>query len=97
MVRGKMVNLQNMGIKQVDTAYSLGITYTKSLDTIIYENHRKKLNEMTKLFNIWKCRKLTLYGKATVIKTLAVPKLNHVLANLFTPEWFIIEAKKMHF
>ena len=97
MVIGKKINLQRLGIKQVDTACSLGIIYNKSTDSIIYENHRKKLDEITKLVSTQKHRKLSLYGKATVIKNLAVPKLNHVLANLFTPEWFIIEARKCIF
>ena len=27
--------------------------------------------------------------KGTVVKTLIVPKINHVIANISTPQWFV--------
>ena len=38
-------------------------------------NWEKKILEIEKLFNAWKKRDLTLFGKITVIKMLAIPKL----------------------
>ena len=92
---GSHDNLKQLKLKIVGNTCSLGIWYSKSLDDIILNNHLKKLEDIKTLFNTWKRRKLTLYGKATVIKTLAIPKLNHVIANLATPEWFSEGIQKL--
>ena len=62
----------------------LGIDFSNDLDNM-EENFESKINEIKKLLNSWINRTLTIYGKAVVIKTLAMPKLTHlalVLPNL---------------
>ena len=49
------------------------VGYNQALcDTLNWE---KKILEIEKLFNAWKKRDLTLFGKITVLKMLAIPKL----------------------
>jgi hypothetical protein len=48
-------------------------------------NFESKLEEINKLLNCWINRTLTIYGKATIVKSLVLPKLTHlalVLPNL---------------
>ncbi len=79
----------NIPAKIVKSACSLGIRYFDNVDDIICENYKLKFEEIEVALNKWKQRKLTLLGKATVVKTLIVPKINHVIANISTPLWFV--------
>jgi hypothetical protein len=45
-------------------------------------NFRKKIIDVSKILKSWQHRKLTLLEKVTVIKTLALPKLIHLLTSL---------------
>ena len=94
---GRKPNLNDLPVKLVTEAHSLGICYTDNIDEIIYKNHLDKLEELEKTLNQWKCRKLTLLGKNTVIKTLIVPKINYLVASLITPEWFVNRVQELIF
>jgi hypothetical protein len=48
-------------------------------------NLENKITDITKLLNLYKHRNLSLMGKVTVIKTLAIPKLIHILTVLPNP------------
>ena len=41
---------------------------------------------MEKLFNAWSRRKITPFGKITVIKTLVISKITHLFTNLPDPD-----------
>ena len=59
---------------------SLGIDYNiKQLSRITGLNLEHKILEMKKLNLVWKCRNLTLVGKITIIKTLMISKIIHIL------------------
>ena len=45
-------------------------------------NFRKKIMDVSKISKSWQHIKLTLLGKVTVIKTLALPKVIHLLTSL---------------
>ena len=45
-------------------------------------NFRTKIIDISKILKSWQHRKLTLLGKVTVIKTLALPKLIHLFTSL---------------
>ena len=65
---------------------SLGINYNiDKLDEITDLNIRPKLLEMEKLISLWKNRNLTLIGKITIIKTLLISKIIHILLSLPKP------------
>ena len=65
---------------------SLGITYNiNSLSTITELNLDNTILEMEKLSTIWRGRNLTLIGKITIIKTLMISKIIHILLSLPRP------------
>ena len=65
---------------------SLGILYnTLNLNQITELNLRPRILEMENLASIWKCRNLTIIGKTTIIKTLMISKIIHILLSLPRP------------
>ena len=71
----------------------LGINFHNNLENMD-ENFDNKIDEIEKLLNCWIYRTLTVYGKITVIKTLALSKLSHlalVLPDLDKKKLKIIE------
>ena len=60
----------------------LGIDFSLDLNCITDINFTKKIKEVKAILKSWQHRKLTLLGKITVIKTLALPKLIHLLTSL---------------
>jgi hypothetical protein len=45
-------------------------------------NYKDKINEIKSILTQLSKRILTLFGKITVIKTLALSKINHILADI---------------
>ena len=73
--RPKICNDLNL---QWDTTFKLlGITFTFNLEGM-ESNYTEKLEEIQKVFNCWAFRKITPYGKITIIKSLALSKLSYV-------------------
>jgi hypothetical protein len=60
----------------------LGIDFSLDLSSMPDLNFRKKIIDVSKILKSWQHRKFTLLGKVTVIKTLALPKLIHLLTSL---------------
>ena len=52
------------------------------MSSIVDINFTKKIKEVSAILKSWQHRKLTLLGKITVIKTLALSKLIHLLTSL---------------
>lgn len=64
----------------------LGIKFSVKLDEMEELNYLPKLSEIRRLINQWKLRKLTPIGRITIIKTLIIPKLNHLILALPNPK-----------
>ncbi|MCU7801439.1 MAG: reverse transcriptase family protein, partial [gamma proteobacterium symbiont of Lucinoma myriamae] len=63
----------------------LGITMSTNLRDIVDINYESKLSTIRSLFKSWSKRVLTPLGKLVVIKSLAIPKLNHLFLGLPNP------------
>ena len=63
----------------------LGIGFNVHKDTMAPENYNSRLHASEKLIHFYKKQKLSLIGKATVLKTLIVPKLVYVMQVLPSP------------
>jgi hypothetical protein len=64
----------------------LGIQYnTMDLDSSTKLNTEKKIEEIRQVFHAYNKRNLSILGRITVVKTLAIPKLVHALSILPTP------------
>ena len=68
----------------------LGVKFTYNLKDMVDLNYAEKLNEIKKLFLNWSKRILTPLGKITVIKSLALSKINHLILALPNPSKTII-------
>ena len=63
----------------------LGIKFSCNLDTIVDINYTTKITEIEKEMRQWAKRILTPLGRLTVLKTLLVSKLNHLIISLPNP------------
>ncbi len=55
------------------------------------------MEKIKSLLNIWSRRKLTIFGKITIIKQLAIPKILYPASVLSVPEGFVDKIKKLFY
>ena len=60
----------------------LGVKFTNNLKDIVKLNYREKLTDIRKLFLNWSKRILTPLGKITIVKSLALSKIIHLILAL---------------
>ena len=83
----KWIDLHQKGIKILD----INISYN---DTFSREHNLDRIFESFKtVLSIWKMRSLALFGKSSVVKALALPKLWYVCSKIFVPDYFISKVK----
>ena len=76
----------------------LGIKFSTCLKDIIELNYEEKICQIKTLLNAWSKRILTPLGKITVIKTLALPKINHLIFSIPNPnESMVKEIETLFF
>ena len=63
----------------------LGIFFGYDINKRNQLNFHDNIKKLKCLLNIWKPRSLSLLGKITIIKSLAISKLLYVVSNIFTP------------
>ena len=63
----------------------VGVKFSTNLQEMIALNFEPKFREIKNLLLQWSKRNLTPFGKITVIKTLAMSKINHLLISLPSP------------
>jgi hypothetical protein len=80
-----------------DSFKYLGIWFDNDEMIMEYKNFRHRLEKIRNLLKIWLQRDLSLKGKITVIKTLAVSQLIYPLSMLSAPQWVIDEANEMFY
>jgi hypothetical protein len=59
-------------------------------------NFENKVTDLKRLLGLWKCRDLTSMGKITVIKTLALGRLQYIASFLTVPESVCNEINKSY-
>ena len=70
----------------------LGITMSTRLQDTVEMNYQEKLPILRSIFNFWSKRILTPLGKLIVIKSLVIPKLNHLFIGLPNPSVDFIKS-----
>ena len=60
-------------------------------------NFGAKVRELEQTLNTWKRRKLTLYGKINIVKTLGLSKLIYYASVLNVPKQYVEEINKITF
>ena len=64
-----------LGSCRYSTSTPFGIAWPSEPIYAFKKNFEEKLNSMKKLLNLWRPRNLTLYGRITILKSLALSKL----------------------
>ena len=69
----------------------LGVVFSTNVLKIVTVNFENKLNEMKKVLNAWSRRNLSVFGRRTLIKSLVISKMTHLLMNLPDPEESVLK------
>lgn len=80
-----------------DPIKALGIFFSYDENKTNELNFAEKIRNLEKTLNSWKRRKLTLYGKINIVKTLGLSKLIYNASVLVIPEHFIKQIEKIIF
>ena len=87
--------MQNIKFKWNPEVFKvLGLYFTTSIDDIVSINYKFKLTEIKKVLLSWSKRHLTPLGKITVIKSLALSKIVHLILNLPDPPYQFLSDLK---
>jgi len=71
-----------------NSVYALGIHFSNDRSKCESLNFDNKLEDLEKILNSWKRRKLTLLGKINIVKSLGLSKLLYYASVLSLPENF---------
>ena len=78
-----------------DPICTLGVTLLRNEDNHYILNFKKRLKNMKNLLATWKCHKLSIKGKVTIINTLAVSPLIYLANVVHVPPQVITEIKEI--
>lgn len=88
--------LPNVGFKYIEGSFkTLGVWFSQDEDIMTELNFTACLENLKCMLNIWRQRDLSLKGKVTILKTLAISKLVYLSSLLFVPDWFITRVNKL--
>ena len=76
---------------------SLGIYFSANTQESLHLNWNKFIEDIQNLLNSWKRRKLTLFGKITVLKTLTMSKCNYLLQCITVTNEIIAKIESLFF
>ena len=83
------------GLDWFNPICTLGVTISGNEDDHYILNFKKHLKNMKNLLATWKCRKLSIKGKVTIINTLAVSPLIYLANVIYVPPQVITEIKEI--
>lgn len=75
--------------------YALGTWFYKDSNRNIFENNNSKLTKLVDTLQYWRGRKLTWFGKVTVIKSKLLAMLNYTISTVESPKEFVDEVQKL--
>ena len=85
-------------LKFSDGAFkTLGVWFANDQEEMTKLNFENKLKGMEKIMNIWTSRNLSLKGKVTIIKSLLLPQICHLLSMCYCPQTILDRANRMLF
>ena len=89
-------SLNDLGLSWTDapTKY-LGFYSSPSMDKARTLNWENKLTKLQRLLDNWRKRKLTLFGRITIVKTLALSQIVHILMVDTIPEKILKRLYKL--
>ena len=75
--------------------YALGVWFSTLEENAFYINFSEKIERIKSILNSWSARRSTLLGKITIIKSLAVSQIVHVLSALPTHQGALKEINTL--
>ena len=69
-------------ILSANKVYALGVCFSALEDTPAHISFSEKMDKLQSILNSWSARRLTLLGKITIIKSLAVSQIVYVMSSL---------------
>lgn len=75
----------------------LGIYVGHDYDKCIDLNWTSKLEKIQRLLSQWRTRDLTLFGKITIVKILALSQIVHTASNTETPDWAVQSLNRLFY
>ena len=76
---------------------TLGIWFSNDEDEMTKLNFDDKIKKMESLINLWTARNLSLKGKVTIVKSIILPQINHLLTLCFCPKQVLDRIDKLIF
>ena len=91
-------NLTNKKLNWVkDGKFSaLGVDFTIKVDEMVELNYYRVMESVTKLMKHWSKRNLTVFGRITVVKSILIPKFNHLVLSIPNPSKDFVKTLKKH-
>jgi hypothetical protein len=90
--------LSNLGLKfSNEEVRYLGIYFHRDPNLMEYKNYRHRIEKIKNILRLWKQRDLSLKGRVTVLKALAISQLIYPLTFLCVPKWVITETNTIFF
>ena len=84
----------DLPLQWVENLKVLGVVFNADPCKIEQNNFPDKIESIKKLLSFWRLRQLSLIGKITVIKSLAISKLVHLFISLPTPSTEMMKKLK---
>ena len=78
-----------------DKVYALGVCISTREDTPAHVSFSEKIDKLQSILNSWSARRLTLLGKITIIKSLAVSQIVYLLSSLPSHQKIVYEINSM--
>ena len=70
----------------------LGVIFSTKLSDIPKLNYEDKVNDIKKMIHVWSKRSLSTLAKITVVKSLIIPKITHLLISLPGPGYDMLQS-----
>ena len=65
---------------------ALGVWFSDNQEKVTELNLEERIKNLSTVLNIWKSRNLSLKGKITIIKTLAIPQIQFLFNMIYIPD-----------
>ena len=94
-VNTALCNVENVNLA-TDSVRILGVHYSYNNDIFQDKNFLTIINKIENVLKLWKMRSLTIGGKITIFKTLAISKIVYIAHMSAVPECVITHLEKIH-
>ena len=80
-----------------DKVYALGVWFSTLEDTPAHISFSEKIDKLQIFLNSWSARRLTLLGKITIIRSLAVSQIVYLLSSLLSHQKIVREINSISY